>query len=652
MNWAGIKLVGAIFFLLPTASAAPMAPQVAGTAPTFLLPFECGAVYTGDTYDNLEGGGLQHGKGPRGYEAMDFNQPGDADDGGIVVASAAGTAHRHTNNPGGFGYGYYVTIDHGGGWQTLYAHLEDTSRIADGATVKAGDPIGRISNSGTTGNHLHYEQNLNGVSQLLRFSGAQAPYWIENLIPGEEAHWAPDAVSQAQTSNGPWTSTPSPNGCGNHNSSLRNGSLERGKNSWRLRQGRGIANRAYYRNINWAHDGNDLVATNTDDNGSIYQDVSTPVTAGDSITATAWVRSQGASASGKLCIWGLGESPNEKNCTRYTVGQTYEPIAVVFNPKDNHSKIRVELYPKANTGTTFLDTVNLDHNNSLRNGSLERGKNSWRLRQGRGIANRAYYRNINWAHDGNDLVATNTDDNGSIYQDVSTPVTAGDSITATAWVRSQGASASGKLCIWGLGESPNEKNCTRYTVGQTYEPIAVVFNPKDNHSKIRVELYPKANTGTTFLDTVNLDHNNSLRNGSLERGKNSWRLRQGRGIANRAYYRNINWAHDGNDLVATNTDDNGSIYQDVSTPVTAGDSITATAWVRSQGASASGKLCIWGLGESPNEKNCTRYTVGQTYEPIAVVFNPKDNHSKIRVELYPKANTGTTFLDTVNLDHN
>lgn len=55
------------------------------------------------------------------------------------------------------GYGLTVVIDHGRGWQSLYAHLLDAS-VRPGEPVNAGQPLGRVGQSGrATTAHLHFE---------------------------------------------------------------------------------------------------------------------------------------------------------------------------------------------------------------------------------------------------------------------------------------------------------------------------------------------------------------------------------------------------------------------------------------------------------------------------------------------------------------
>lgn len=55
------------------------------------------------------------------------------------------------------GYGLTVTVDHGGGRETLYAHLSSID-VQPGEAVAAGQRIARSGNSGrATGAHLHVE---------------------------------------------------------------------------------------------------------------------------------------------------------------------------------------------------------------------------------------------------------------------------------------------------------------------------------------------------------------------------------------------------------------------------------------------------------------------------------------------------------------
>ena len=61
-----------------------------------------------------------------------------------------------------YSYGWYIIVDHGNGFKTLYAHLSEFL-VDYGAWVGPGQVIGRVGSTGrSTGPHLHFELHLNG----------------------------------------------------------------------------------------------------------------------------------------------------------------------------------------------------------------------------------------------------------------------------------------------------------------------------------------------------------------------------------------------------------------------------------------------------------------------------------------------------------
>lgn len=61
------------------------------------------------------------------------------------------------------GYGFVVTVDHGDGHATKYAHLASQPIVAVGQQVVGGQQLGNVGNTGdSTGPHLHFEVLLHG----------------------------------------------------------------------------------------------------------------------------------------------------------------------------------------------------------------------------------------------------------------------------------------------------------------------------------------------------------------------------------------------------------------------------------------------------------------------------------------------------------
>ena len=77
------------------------------------------------------------------------------------------------------GYGNHITVDHGFGYKTIYAHL-DHFNVKPGQRVRRGDIIGFVGSTGMSlAPHLHYEVELNGVKV------DPANYYFNDLSPQE-----------------------------------------------------------------------------------------------------------------------------------------------------------------------------------------------------------------------------------------------------------------------------------------------------------------------------------------------------------------------------------------------------------------------------------------------------------------------------------
>lgn len=81
-----------------------------------------------------------------------------------IYAAASGTVTVSQYGYSG-GYGNYIIISHGNGIQTLYGHCSELC-VSAGEYVSQGQLIAKVGSTGlSTGNHLHFEVRVNGVTQ-------------------------------------------------------------------------------------------------------------------------------------------------------------------------------------------------------------------------------------------------------------------------------------------------------------------------------------------------------------------------------------------------------------------------------------------------------------------------------------------------------
>jgi murein DD-endopeptidase MepM/ murein hydrolase activator NlpD len=112
------------------------------------------------------------------HAGMDFTAPLGTD----VYASGDGTVESVLSSKRGMGN--YITINHGFGYSSIYAHL-DSFNVKPGQKVHRGDVIGFVGNTGmSVAPHLHYEIKLNGVNvdPVNYFFNDLSPAEYENMI--------------------------------------------------------------------------------------------------------------------------------------------------------------------------------------------------------------------------------------------------------------------------------------------------------------------------------------------------------------------------------------------------------------------------------------------------------------------------------------
>ncbi len=97
--------------------------------------------------------------GYRSHKGLDIAAP----EGTSIFSASDGKVVAAGWNTGG--YGYFVMVDHGDGYVTLYAHMSKVI-ASNGSEVKCGDLLGEVGTTGdSTGNHLHFEVRYNNTCQ-------------------------------------------------------------------------------------------------------------------------------------------------------------------------------------------------------------------------------------------------------------------------------------------------------------------------------------------------------------------------------------------------------------------------------------------------------------------------------------------------------
>ena len=116
------------------------------------------------------------------HTGIDFTAPR----GTPIQATGNGTVKRVERRS--TGYGYNVVIDHGFGYETLYAHMSRID-VKAGEKVKRGQQIGTVGSTGTsTAPHCHYEVMYKGnkVNPINYVLDGLSPKEYQELVKAAE----------------------------------------------------------------------------------------------------------------------------------------------------------------------------------------------------------------------------------------------------------------------------------------------------------------------------------------------------------------------------------------------------------------------------------------------------------------------------------
>ena len=163
-----------------------------------------------------------------------------------------------------------------------------------------------------------------------------------------------------------------------------------------------------------------------------------------------------------MSLWLLGDSKSQEAKARFGPlrGKSrWSPVSTCLTATGSHSVIRIQFYDSPHTSPVGIDAVDV-HQSFVQNGGFEQPERNGLARDAHawlGIESAGKLDTMPYG--GGGFAVTNTSvPSGGIYQDVSLPIPAGDSLCADAEVVTAGADpgARGKMAIWLLGKSKDQ----------------------------------------------------------------------------------------------------------------------------------------------------------------------------------------------------
>jgi hypothetical protein len=420
-----------------------------------------------------------------------------------------------------------------------------------------------------------------------------------------------------------------------------------------------------------AHSGAYFAATNTTaDAGSIYQDVALNTSVGQTVCGSAWVRSQvpDTSASGTLALFLLGSTATDSGGGQFGGlgfgNDAWTQVHGCVEATGTHTTLRIQLYPTPGGPTVEMDDVQVNVS-MAGDGGFETGSGGWSVYPSTST-NYVIYANspgAPTAHSGSHFAAVNTTTSGGgIYQDVALNTSAGATVCASAWARSEppATGASGQFVMWLIGGTPTDDGgaatFSGLPNGNDWTQVHTCVDATGSHTLLRMQLYPAVGGPTVEIDDVNVTESLAA-NGGFESGSGPWAVYPSTSTSY-AVYANApggTTAHSGSRWGAVNTSSTGgSIYQDVALNTSAGQVVCGSAWVRTEtpATGASGTFALFLLGSSADDgagANFTDLPNGDNWTQVHTCVEATGSHTLLRIQLYPAVSGPTVEIDDVSV---
>ncbi len=510
-----VQFATAISFLFLLNVSSPIAPVAFAYDPHFRLPWSPTLppiAISGYTYN--QGTHIDR-TGYPDYYAIDFGLgPGTA-----VLAAQGGFATRGMET-GTQSYGNFVTINHGNGFSTLYAHLQTFSIPPEGRQVAQGEQIGTAGATGTPDQpHLHFSARFTDANGIIRS-------YMPEPMSGYTGfgNYGTDKSPSPNYTNGP-----------QYSNVLKNGSFDDDPIMWEAIQcgppgamGGGPWQR--YNTTCWGvysdtpHDGPRYLemSTGSASDGAFWQNVPfysneysnytqprTFINTPDTWTFRIWVRARCGSGTGRgsIGIWALDPSgAGEARFTQFNATADWQAVtATTVFYTFYHNYLQVLVNMNNSTCNYDFDGATLQRNYIITSSFEEVNLSPWQLNYptDRCVA---YMQHFHYTYS-----STNDDDyflranRGTcdasagyifLYQDVDAYPALGDIYRARVWIRqgfNQTLSGIVKLKAYG-GSAPEEFSERPWTIYQSdtswHDEFDVTLRiALSGHTRLRIELF-------------------------------------------------------------------------------------------------------------------------------------------------------------------
>jgi hypothetical protein len=399
--------------------------------------------------------------------------------------------------------------------------------------------------------------------------------------------------------------------------------------------------------------------------GAISQDISISVKDGESFCADAEVVTAGArsGARGTMTLKLLGGSQGEQSAVTFgpLPGRTqWTHVSTCVSASRAHSELRIQFSHAPTTPKFFIDDVDV-HESLVNNGGFDEPGGVWRTAAHSQLGTELADKLATRPYEGRGFGYTSsTGGGGGMYQDVALATTAGDSLCADAEVVTAAAypGARGQMTLWLLGESRRESSSVNFgpLPGRNqWTHVTTCVTATRPHSVIRIQFLDIAKMPRLGVDAVDV-HQSFVENGGFNRHEtNDWRATgdtrfeiEGAGTPTTSPY-----GGDGLGAVTTSTV-GGGIYQDISLPTSAGESLCADAEVVTAAthSGARGRMALWLYGESPGQSTSVSFgPLGDQsrWTDVSVCETARRPHSEVRIQFYDAPKTPPLGLGAVDL---